>query len=209
MSPVYTPAKPLTFEDYLTYDDGSGRRYELLDTGELIELPGENNINIELALALLNYLRQFVHWRLLRLNSTALEVTPITVNLPNGKVRKVRRRSRIPDLVVLTAEGRRQIYSSYNALSLTHQNPALVVECVSESNANEDYIDKRAQYEARGIPEYWIVDRHQQQVIVLILRENSYAETCYQGEVVIESQAFPEAVLTAAKIFSLAALEDD
>ncbi|CAN5846672.1 Uma2 family endonuclease [soil metagenome] len=202
MSSVYTPAKPLTFEEYLAYDDGSGRRYELLDTGELIELPGENNLNIELALALFEYLKQFVYWRLLRLNSTAIQVTPMAVTLANGQEKPVRRQSRIPDLMVLTPEGRAQIYNDYNALSLDHHNPVLVVECVSESNADEDYIDKRAQYEARKIPEYWIVDRHRQQVTVLTLAGDYYVEACYQGDTAIQSAAFPKATLTAKKIFS-------
>ncbi len=35
-------AEPLSFEDYLTYNDASGRRYELLDTGALSNLyPGD------------------------------------------------------------------------------------------------------------------------------------------------------------------------
>jgi Uma2 family endonuclease len=36
---------PLTLEEYLDYDDGSDRRYELVD-GELIELPNEDPHNL-------------------------------------------------------------------------------------------------------------------------------------------------------------------
>ncbi len=106
MSSVYTPAKPLTFEEYLTYDDGSGRRYELLDTGELIELPYENDINVILAMALAEYLKQFVNWRFLRLNTLAIEVKPTTVELSQERTRRVRQQSRIPALQISDGSGR-------------------------------------------------------------------------------------------------------
>ncbi len=34
--------KLLTFEEYLTYDDGTDTRYELVD-GELVEMPPESH----------------------------------------------------------------------------------------------------------------------------------------------------------------------
>ena len=63
MSSVYIPTKALSFEEYLTYDDGTGCRYELLETGELAELPFENPTNILLAKALARHLERFVDWR--------------------------------------------------------------------------------------------------------------------------------------------------
>lgn len=47
---MMTQAKPRfrTFEEYLNYDDGSDRRYELVN-GELIELPPESEPNNAIA----------------------------------------------------------------------------------------------------------------------------------------------------------------
>ena len=154
MSSTYTSVTTLSFEDYLSYDDGSGRRYELLDTGELAEVAYENEINILLAMALAAYLEQFVSRRLLRLNTSPIQVTPIVVTLPNGRTRRVRQQSRILDLMVLTPEGAAQIFGKASGLALHHDNPTLIVELVSQSNSDEDYTDKQTQYEARGVPEY-------------------------------------------------------
>lgn len=205
MTAAYPQIKPLDFEAYLAYDNGNDGRYELLDNGELIELPRENDINVNLAMDLYEYLKQSVSRRLIRMNATALEVRPMSVRLPNGRTRQVRRMSRIPDLMVLTQKGAEQISGDYSGVSLDQDNPQLVAEFVSESNSDEDYTDKRAQYEARGIPEYWIVDRHQKVVTVLILKNGQYEESCYRGEDTIISAAFSDLSLTAERLIT----EDD
>lgn len=203
MSPIDTSIECLSFQTYLDYDDGSNQRYELLDTGELVAVPFENQANIALAMALCRYLEQFADWQLFRLGNTAIEVTPMTIVLPNGQRKKIAQRSRIPDLMCLTVQGLRQIANGYKGLALDHENPRLVVEVVSQSNASEDYISKRAQYAARGIEEYWIVDRHKQQVIVFVLKEEQYVEQVYTGDTVVNSSVFPFAKLTATEILTV------
>lgn len=203
MSSVYIPTKLLSFEEYLTYDDGSDYRYELLDTGELVELPYENQINVILAMSLARYFEQFVHWRLIMLNTTAIQVAPTTITLADGRRRRVRQQSRIPDLMILTQTGERQIFGKPSGVALHHDNPTLIVEVVSESNASEDYVDKRIQYEARGVSEYWIVDRHQQKVTVLTLENDRYKEAVYQGNAVIQSKVFPGSTITVESVITV------
>jgi len=198
MAPVYTPVKRLSFEEYLAYDTGTDSHYELLESGELIELPYENRTNVLLALALFRYLEQFLAWDLFSLNATAIEVAPMTIKLPNGRTRRIRQRSRIPDLMVLSELGATQILNRHNGLALDHDDPLLIVEFVSQSNSDEDYTDKRSQYEARGVREYWIADRHQGQVVVLSLEDSRYQEQCYQADQVIQSPLFPDFALTAS-----------
>ena len=205
-SPVYIPAKLLSFEEYLTYDDGSECRYELLDTGELVELPYENQINVILAMTLARYLEQFVHWRLMMLNTTAIQVTPTTLTLSDGRRRRIRQQSRIPDLMVLTLTGERQIFGRPSGVALYHDNPTLIVEFVSESNAGEDYFDKRAQYETRGVHEYWIADRQQKKVTVLTMAGDRYEEAVYQGSTTIQLKVFPDAQITAEQVLTIDAL---
>ncbi len=48
-------AKPMTLEEYLNYDDGSDTRYELVN-GDLIAMPPESRLNIEIAIFLLTQL---------------------------------------------------------------------------------------------------------------------------------------------------------
>ncbi len=203
MLSVYIPVKPLSFEEYLTYDDGSGCRYELLDNGELIELPYENDINVILATDLYEYLKQFVNRHLLRMNSTAIQVTPTAIALADGRTKRIRQQSRIPDLVVLTSIGAQQIFGTPSGLALHHDNPLLIVEFVSESNAGEDYFDKRLQYEARGVREYWIADRHQQKVTVLARVNDRYEEAIYQGDAAIQSSVLPDVAIAAKQILTV------
>ncbi len=200
MLSVYIPVEPLSFEAYLTYDDGSGCRYELLDNGELIELPYENDINVVLATDLYEYLKQFVNRHLIRMNSTAIQVTPTTMTLSDGRTKRIRQQSRIPDLMVLTSIGAQQIFGTPSGLALHHDNPLLIVEFVSESNAGEDYFDKRVQYEARGVREYWIADRHQQKVTVLTLVDDRYEEAIYEGNTTVRSGVLLDVAIAAEQI---------
>ncbi|MEO0534740.1 MAG: Uma2 family endonuclease [Cyanobacteria bacterium P01_A01_bin.123] len=82
----------------------------------------------------------------------------------------------------------------------------LVVEVVSPGpeNHRRDYIDKRNQYEWRGILEYWILDPVQMQVTVLFLTEAGYEESLFVGDEVVQSQCFSNWQLTAAEMLSTA-----
>ena len=92
----------------------------------------------------------------------------------------------------------------------------LVVEVVSPGKANRerDYTAKRAQYAARGIPEYWILDPDDQVVIVLRLEAGAYVEVGqFRGSVGeaslqenrILSPSVPGLTLTAEQVLRLGA----
>jgi len=49
--------KPMTFEDYLNYDDGTDTRYELVN-GSLIAMPPESVLNHQIASFLFAYFLQ-------------------------------------------------------------------------------------------------------------------------------------------------------
>lgn len=200
---IHKPPHPLSFEEFLAYDE-SGLRYNLLDTGELVELWPENHIDVVQGMALFHYLRQFLDWRFFRLHVLALEVTPTTVKLPDGQIRHIHYRSRFPDLVVLSEKAAQQMRDGYYCtLSLAQSSPLLIVECVDESNYDEAYIDRRAQYEARGVREYWIADRHQQKVTVLTMVGDRYEEATCQGSAAIQSKVFPDAEITAEQVLHI------
>lgn len=56
--------------------------------------------------------------------------------------------------------------------------PDLLVEVVSPTSANRDYISKRALYERFGVTEYWIIDIANQAVTQLVLKDGKYEIAC-------------------------------
>ncbi|HAG82498.1 MAG TPA: hypothetical protein DCL61_15380 [Cyanobacteria bacterium UBA12227] len=176
-----------TFEAYLSHDDGTDNRYELFN-GELIQLPPESGENIGilgflyLQLApLMGHLR--VRW------GVELEVWGEPKN-------------RYPDLTVIREEHIQQLQSR-NTIRLSMAPPLLVIEAVSpgEKNRERDYIAKRQQYQERGIPEYWLIDRVQQTVTVLELTGGIYQELgVFTGHSLIESSVISGLNLTAEQI---------
>ena len=188
---THTPVK-LTFEQYLEYDDGTDNLYELFN-GELIKLPPESKRNIWMSLWLMYELVQLVDRRLVfPTNCCELQVIGDTQN-------------RFPDLVVIREEHLTQPEKRFT-ITLDMASPRLVVEIVSpyrsqkDDNYRRDYVEKRQQYEQRGIPEYWIVDPQAQLVTVLLLVGGSYQATEFTGNQRIVSRTFPELELTATQV---------
>ncbi|NJL67026.1 MAG: Uma2 family endonuclease, partial [Microcoleus sp. SM1_3_4] len=66
-----------------------------------------------------------------------------------------------------------------------------------------DYERKRAQYAARGIPEYWIVDPQEQLIAIFRLESGQYVEVgIFQGTQAMQSPTFPLLNLTAGQVFA-------
>ena len=184
----------LTFEEALNYDDGTNNRYEWVD-GELVTLPPESEANDFIAnhLFLLLSIARIENPRLIRHHTCILEV-PV---LQPGQSR-----NRYPDLVILREE-HLQLTTRQLAITQEMPPPKLVVEVVSPGKANRkrDYQEKRKQYAARGISEYWIVDPDDQIVLVLRLASGAYQTVGqFQGRDRIISPAFPTLELTAEQI---------
>ncbi|NES22654.1 MAG: Uma2 family endonuclease [Symploca sp. SIO3E6] len=188
---THTPVK-LTFEQYLEYDDGTDNRYELFD-GELIKVPPESGENGCITLCLMYKLAKLTNFLLVREYIYELQVL--------GK-----RQNRYPDLVVLREE-HLESTRKRQTITLNMPPPRLVGEVVSpyrnqnDDNYKRDYIEKRQQYEQRGIPEYWIVDPQARLVTVLVLVNGKYQGTEFSGNQRIVSHIFPELELTAAQVF--------
>ena len=196
---TYTPVRYSTYTAYLESDLGSDGNFRLLSTGEVVELPPEDEDNIRVATELLFVLGQFVTPRtLVRTASTELQVHPIG----DGRI------NRAPDVVVLRPEHIELMAAlKKSTVLLEMPAPAFVAEVVSpggesSDNYRRDYEWKRQQYQELEIPEYWIIDRHRQQVAVLILRGGLYEETLCRGAEIVRSEAFPALRLSASQILS-------
>lgn len=61
----YSDSKIYASGEYLAYDDGSDRRYELVN-GELVEMPAESDLNNAIAMYLIGVLIQISPVLLLR-----------------------------------------------------------------------------------------------------------------------------------------------
>jgi Uma2 family endonuclease len=183
--------KKMSIEEYLTYDDGTDARYELVD-GVLVEMGAENDINIMIEGYLVAILLQVAPHYLIR-RGTEIEVT--------GTAAK----TRYPDLMVLTEATLSAMTRDKRSLILKDMPPpALVVEVVSpgdpgDDNYDRDYIDKRAEYAARKVPEYWLIDPVRQVVLVWTLQNTQYVGRTFTGNQSIVSLIFPGLNLTAAQ----------
>ena len=187
---IQTEKKTYTFEEYLTYYDGTDTKYELFN-GELIPMPPASGIH---ALIMVFLFKQF-DAEIQRLGLNWL-VIPNSIGVRTGE-----RKSRIPDLVILSEIQRESIRTMSSAV--LQSPPLLAVEIVSEGNPQDDYRYKRSEYAVREIPEYWIVDPIQSKVSVLLLVEGFYELTEFTENQVIVSPTFPELALTVEQILAV------
>jgi Uma2 family endonuclease len=191
-----TFTQKLTFADYLALEDtGIEGRAELID-GDLIALPPESRLNTEIATFVLSSLLAIaVPHYLLKLYACELQ-TPVLA--PKDAA------NRYPDLVLIREE-HRALCDRRMTITLEMPPPLWVMEVVSpgKTNRDRDYVRKRAQYAAVGIPEYVIVDPEEQAVLVLWLEHGEYVEAGrYTGDRPIASPTFPALNLTAAQILN-------
>lgn len=187
--------RKLTFDEYLTYTDGTDTRYELVD-GELVAM----GIGSGLHGAILKFLERVFDAEIARLglDLVALQAA-VGVRSPRGGRWDT---SRIPDVSVIEASQWQALRSQEAIIELNEPPPLLVVEVVSTSTRSTDYRAKRAEYTVLGISEYWIVDPEQSQVTVLTLVDDWYESAEYIEDEQIDSTLFPELKLTVSDILN-------
>ncbi len=160
-------------------------------------MPPEDAENDFIADELAELLKKFVsNRRLVRSSSTEIQVHPVGDNRVNRK----------PDVIVLQPEHLDLMKGlKKNAILFDMPAPVFIAEIVSpgsEGSANyrRDYEWKRQQYEWWQVPEYWIIDRHRQQVVVCTLINETYKEHYYDNSKLIQSLVFPTLTLATDKL---------
>ncbi len=191
-----TPVK-LTFEEYLTYDDGTDNRYEFVD-GELVMVPlptGDHSDVIDLLSDAIRteIARQQQPWIVKRDVGVYIGINPET-----GK-----ERSRTPDLCVVTTAQWATVKPDKTRAAVLRTAPLLAVEIVSPGSKKTDYKTKQEEYKTVGIYEYWIVDLRQSKVSVLLLNEQCYETTEFTRTERVISRTFPELNITAGQVLSV------
>lgn len=196
-----TPAKQLTFIEFLEQLPDQDGRYELVNRNIMRILATRQHEDIADFIA-----RQFdKEVERLHLNyrvSGRIMLRTLTVTgVEQG---------RQPDVSVVDKKIWQAYPNSYSALLEPIQ---LAVEIIS-TNWEDDYIDKRDEYQRLGIPEYWIVDYLAMgsrnylgnpkvpTIFVNLLDKNGVYQTqAYQGTDRIISQTFPELELTVEQVW--------
>ena len=179
-----TATDRLTFAEYLNYNDGTDKRYELVN-GELIAMSlgtGQHG-------AIIKFIERILETEIATLSDDWV-VLPglIGVRSPKGGRWDT---CRIPDISVIPNEQWRTLQTREAVIELNQSPPLLVVEVVSESTKTVDYRAKRTEYSVLDIPEYWIVDPLLAKVTIFTLNEGWYEPVEFEGVDLIESPTFP------------------
>ncbi len=179
--------RELTFEEYLAYDDGTDYRYALVD-GRLVRMNPPRGR----------------HGKIIRFLNEQLQLAVKKATQPwvpcwDTGVRTKKKTVRIPDLLVITRE---QEDAIDDISAVLETPPLLIVEVVSpgSESAERDYENKRQEYEALQVPEYWVVDPVAMKVTVYLLEGDRYQTQEYVGDCLIQSLLFPMLVLTAQQV---------
>jgi len=193
-----TTKQIVTFEQYLTYNDGTDTRYEL-ERGELIPVAQAGGGHGEI----MHFLERGFTTEIERLGlNWVARQAAIGIRVPQVGRRDT---SRVPDVTVLPLEQWKSLRNREAVIELDEDPPLLVVEVVSAGTESRDHRAKRAEYNIVGIPVYLLVDfldfdqngkAIDKRVTVLTLVEGFYDEAVYRGEQIIEIPTFPELKLT-------------
>ena len=185
----------ITLKEFLTYDDGTDRRYELVD-GVLVEMGAESTINTLIAI--------YLAFAFGKIGFLPYQIgIKQKIEVPSQFIT-----ARDPDLIIHTEESFLAIEGRKEAcLKREEPNPLLVIEVVSPGtestdNYQRDYVQKPREYADRGIPEMWQIDPSRGWVRVGTLNEGEYEFKIFTGENSIVSSSFPTLNLTANQVLS-------
>jgi Uma2 family endonuclease len=205
---MYAPIVPalMTFAEFLAWDDGTGRDFELRD-GFPMPIVDPSAKHEDVADALCELLSG--HCKALDLAYVAKRQKQVMTGKNSLSGRDESRRA---DIVVFAKEEWERLRQQSGSAA-AYVPPPLVIEIVS-TNWRDDYEYKLNEYEALGITEYWVVDYaalggiryigkpKQPTMTVYELTEGEYQGKQFREENRVESIIFPLLNLTANQIFS-------
>jgi Uma2 family endonuclease len=198
--------KTLSFEEFLNWDDDSGRSFELVN-GVAMPLSEPTAKHEDVVDGLCRLLVD--HCQSLNLPYVPRQSKQVRLNAAPGESES----SRKADIVVFAKEVWVRMRQN-SASAAAYIPPPLAIEVVS-TNWRDDYRIKLNEYETLGILEYWIVDYaglggvqyigspKQSTVTINRLIDGEYQAQRYQGEAIIVSPTFPQLVLTIAQIVAM------
>lgn len=199
--------KPLTFEEFLAWDDGSGRAFELLD-GIPVPLSEPNANHEDLIQRLCAYLEAYCQDN--NLPYVCRQSKQVRLKTAPGD----REKSRKADIVIFAKDEWQRMKTSSSSAA-AYVPPPGVIEVVS-NNWKDDYLTKLAEYEDLGVLEYIIIDYaafggiryigspKQPTITIYQLDKEEYLPgKVFRGTEYIESVLFSNIPLTAEQIFAM------
>lgn len=171
------PPIPISFEDFLTWAMRHDVRAEWVD-GEIILMSPNSLEHQDVGGFLHRLLGEFVEARELG----RLYYAPVQMRLES------RPSGREPDLLFVSTAHADRLRPTYV------DGPAdLVVEIVSPESDARDHGEKLVEYEAAGIPEYWLIDLLRQEAMLFQLGDDGrYHLTPLEADGVYRSRVLPE-----------------
>ncbi|MEC4814179.1 MAG: Uma2 family endonuclease [Scytonema sp. PMC 1069.18] len=186
-----TTKTPMTFEEYLRYDDGTDKKYEFVG-GKLVEMPPESPLNSRISFFLALQFAKLVLEEQICHKDTEIAVSGSQVQ------------TRLPDIMILSEELAAILgQTNRGTIELEMPPPELIIEVVSPGRTNEerDYRFKRSEYAARGVSEYWVINPQERKITVYKLVAGFYEEEEYTGNTLIQSR-FTALRLTTEQILN-------
>ena len=152
--PTHAPSK-VSYEEFLEWAD-EDTHAEWVD-GEIFFMSPVSNLHQDVSGFLLQCLLFFVQERQLGVVRYESFQMKLVADLPG----------REPDILFISNKRMGNLENSYLA------GPAdIVVEIISPESIHRDTVDKFAEYEAAGVPEYWLIDPLQETALFYRLDEN-------------------------------------
>ncbi|MFB8788885.1 MAG: Uma2 family endonuclease [Potamolinea sp.] len=201
---IQTITKQVSFDEFIAwYPEGSEHHYEL-HNGVIVEMPKPTGEHSEVA----GFTSAELNFEIRRLKLPYF-IPKECILKPNPGESGYE-----PDVIVLDRQAivNEPRWGKESIITLG-STVRLVVEVVS-TNWHDDYALKLNDYEAMGIPEYWIVDYRglggrryigsfkQPTISVYWLVDGEYQVQQFRGSEVMVSPNFPEMVLTAQQVFA-------
>jgi Uma2 family endonuclease len=193
--PMAVTTQRFTLDDYLTHDDGTDTRYELVN-GELIAMAQPKGRHGAIAEFLNDTFRNEI--KRLGREWTAKQMA-VAIQSPRGGRWDT---ARIPDVMVLSLEQWRTLRDQEAIIRLNDPPPYLVVEVVSNSTITTDYRTKRVEYNVLNIPEYWVVDPLKGCITLMQPVDDLYEAQQLTGDDPIPSFIFPDLAITVAQVLA-------
>jgi prevent-host-death family protein len=156
-----TPRKA-SYEEYVELSENSDQRFEYID-GEIYLLASPNTSH-QIVLGELYVV--FYNWFHGTSSQPMLAPFDITLKRNAENINVVQ-----PDLMVIC-----DLEANLNERDYYMGVPALVVEIISESTRNKDFIKKLDLYMSTGVGEYWIVNPLNREVSVYRFEENNIVQ---------------------------------
>jgi Uma2 family endonuclease len=213
MTAAFTPlatrdaTRDLTFDEFLVWDDGSDRCFELVE-GVPVPLSEPNANHEDVADELSDRLQS--HCRSRSLPYVVKRAKQVRLKRSIGE----KEASRKPDIVVFDRQEWERM-KGRSSPAAAYVCPPMVIEVVS-TNWRDDYLTKLAEYEELGVAEYWIVDfaalggirfigdPKQATVSIYTMVNGEYQVQQFRDTERLVSRTFPDLDLTAIEIFSAA-----